>query len=179
MIGLNRKSVELVAHNQAWKTLFEREEKLLRSAVGDYALAIEHIGSTAIPGIEAKPIIDIMVGLRDLSDLEKYLLLPIEKIGYEYRGELGIAGRPFFRKGTPAASSYHLSVVQFGGHVWKRHILFRDYLRENAGSARIYNELKRELALKFKNNREAYTSGKTEFVEEILRQAGFSEIAGE
>jgi GrpB-like predicted nucleotidyltransferase (UPF0157 family) len=174
MLGLERKSVGLVPHKKEWKTLFEQEEKSIRAAMGEYLVEIQHIGSTSIAEIAAKPIIDIMVGVRDLRDVEK-CIPPLEKIGYEYRGEHGVAGRPFFRKGTTAASTHHLSVVKFSGNVWKKHLLFRDYLRENADAARKYDELKKDLAIKFKNNREAYTDGKTEFVEEILRAAGFCE----
>jgi GrpB-like predicted nucleotidyltransferase (UPF0157 family) len=170
MLGLDRKSVELVAHRKEWKTLFEREEKLLRSALGDYARAIEHIGSTAIPKLVAKPIIDILIGVDDLSEVEKYLP-ELSQIGYEYRGEAGIAGRRYFRKGTFAVSTHHLSIVEKGGEIWRRHILFRNYLRANREAARAYNELKKQLAIKFKDRREDYTNGKTAFVEEILRAA--------
>ncbi|HLL99758.1 MAG TPA: GrpB family protein [Pyrinomonadaceae bacterium] len=176
MLGLDRKSVLLVPHRKAWKTLFEREEKLLRSALGDYAAAIEHIGSTAIPDIAAKPIIDILVGVEagDLSEVEKYLP-PLARIGYEYRGEAGTAGRRYFRKGTAAAvSTHHLSIAERGGEIWRRHILFRDYLRAEPEAARAYAELKKNLAIKYKERREDYTDGKTGFVEEILLKAGFS-----
>ena len=171
MLGLDRKIVELVSYQKEWKTLFEREEKSIRAAVGDFALAIEHIGSTAIPNLVAKPIIDIMVGVRDLSEVEKFLREPLEKIGYEYRGEAGIAGRLYFRKGTATVSTHHLSLVGFGGDIWKRQIAFRNYLREHPQAARKYDELKKDLAMKFRDNREAYTNAKTEFVEEILRAA--------
>ncbi|HEX8734652.1 MAG TPA: GrpB family protein [Pyrinomonadaceae bacterium] len=175
MLGLDRKIVELVPYQEEWKTLFEREERLIREAVGNFALAIEHIGSTAIPGLVAKPIIDIMVGVRDLSGVEKFLRAPLEKIGYEYRGEAGIAGRRYFRKGDFAVSTHHLTIAEKGGVIWRRHILFRDYLRANEAAARSYNELKKNLAIKFKDRREDYTNAKTGFVEEILLKAGFSE----
>ena len=170
MLGLDRKTVVLVPHRAEWKELYKREEKLIRAALGDLAPAIEHIGSTSISGIEAKPIIDIMVGVGVLSDLEK-AIPALEAIGYEYRGEQGIKGRPFFRKGTATTSSHHLSVVELGGEVWIKHIAFRDYLREKPEAARRYGELKKNLAAGFRHNREAYTDGKTAFVEEILRAA--------
>ncbi|HEY0429570.1 MAG TPA: GrpB family protein [Pyrinomonadaceae bacterium] len=173
MLGLDRKSVKLVSHKKEWKTLFEREEKLLRDALGRLALAVEHIGSTAIPEIKAKPIIDIMVGVRDLPDVEK-CLSPLEKIGYEYLGEMGVAGRHYFRKGTSTISTHHLNIVELGGDFWKNHIFFRDYLRENAEAARQYDKLKNDLATKYKDNRESYTDGKTEFVGEILQKSNFS-----
>lgn len=173
MLGLNRKSVELVAHQKEWKTLYEQEEKLLRFAIGEIVIAIEHIGSTAIPSIVAKPIIDVIIGVKDLADVEKYLL-SLAAIGYEDRGESGIPGRRYFRKGTEAISTHHLSVVEYGGDIWRRHLLFRDYLRDHKEAARRYDELKKDLAIKFKNDREAYTNGKGEFVEEILQAANFS-----
>lgn len=173
MLGLDRKSVRLVPHRKEWKALFEREKKLLHAALGDYALAIEHIGSTAIAGIFAKPIIDILVGVGDLSEVEKYLS-PLEQIGYEYRGEAGIAGRRYFRKGISAVSTHHLSIAETGGEIWRRHILFRDYLRANAEAAQRYDELKKNLATKFRDRREDYTNAKTGFVEEILAKANFS-----
>ena len=168
MLGLDRKTVLLVPYQEEWKKLFDSEERLIRGALGETALAVEHIGSTSIPGIKAKPIIDIMVGIRDLSELEK-AIPALEKIGYEYRGEQGIKGRPFFRKGTVTASTYHLSVVEHGGEIWRKHKGFRDYLLKHKDAARKYNELKRNLAAEFKDDREAYTDGKTKFVEEILR----------
>jgi GrpB-like predicted nucleotidyltransferase (UPF0157 family) len=177
MLGLDRKIVELVSHRKEWKTLFEREAELIREVAGDFALAIEHIGSTAIPNLVAKPIIEIMVGVGDLADVEKFLRLPLGKIGYESRGEAGIAGRHYFRKGTATASTHHLSLVELGGGVWKRHIAFRNYLREHPQAARRYAALKKDLATRFRDNREAYTNGKTEFVEEILSKANFSEQA--
>jgi GrpB-like predicted nucleotidyltransferase (UPF0157 family) len=169
MLGLERKIVRLVTHQKEWTTLFEREEKLIRRALGDTALAVEHIGSTSIDGIDAKPIIDIMVGIVDLGEIEK-CILPLEKLGYEYRGEQGIIGRPYFRKGTGDISTHHLSVVALGGEVWRRHLAFRDHLRRNPRAAQRYAELKKDLAAKFKDDRAAYTDGKTAFIEEILRQ---------
>lgn len=175
MLGLNRKSVELAAHRKEWKALYEQEEKLLRRAFGELLMGVEHIGSTAIAQIVAKPIIDIMVGVRDLAEVESRLS-PLAAIGYEYRGESGIVGRRYFRKGTPAVSTHHLSATEYGGNLWRKHLLFRDYLREHREAAGRYDELKKELATKFKNNREAYTDAKTEFVEEILRAANFTEV---
>ena len=98
-------------------------------------------------------------------------MLPLEKIGYLYRGEQGVAGRPFFRKGTPTVSTHHLSVVQYDGEIWRKQLLFRDYLLSHPEAAFRYSKLKKDLAIKFKNDREAYTNAKTEFVEEILRTA--------
>ena len=176
MIGLNRKVVKLMPYCAEWSVLFDEEERLLRSAIGSYALAIEHIGSTSIPELEAKPIIDIAVAVRKIEDAER-CLLPLENIGYEYRGEQGIAERYYFRKGTPTVSTHHLNIVEVRSEFWRNHLLFRDYLRQHSDVAQEYGRLKRELACEYKENREAYTNGKAAFIEQILRRASSSKRA--
>jgi GrpB-like predicted nucleotidyltransferase (UPF0157 family) len=111
MLGLDRKSVLLVPHQIQWKSLFELESALLRETIGDYVVAVEHIGSTAIIGLEAKPIIDILVGMQKAEDAEK-CVAPLAQIGYEYRGEQGIGGRFYFRKGTGEVSTHHLNIAE-------------------------------------------------------------------
>jgi GrpB-like predicted nucleotidyltransferase (UPF0157 family) len=170
MLGLDRKSIELVQHQTEWKSIFESEANLLREAVGDYIIAIEHIGSTSIAGLEAKPIIDILVGVRKLEDAEKYIA-PLAQIGYEYRGEAGIAGRFYFRKGTCEVSTHHLNIVEMMSNFWHSHLLFRDYLRQHADAAQSYGTLKRELASKHEGNRPAYTKAKADFIESVLEKA--------
>lgn len=172
MLGLNRKIVEVVSYRPQWKLLFEDERKLLKKAVGEYAIEIEHIGSTSVFGLDAKPIIDIVVAVEKIEDAEK-CVPPLENIGYEYRGEQGIAGRYYFSKGTPTLSTHHLNVVEINGDFWKSHILFRDYLRQHDDAAAEYGNLKRKLAAKYKNNRKEYTESKAEFIEKVLTAAGF------
>ena len=170
MLGLDRKSVGLAPHRAEWKTLFESEANLLREAAGKYAVAIEHIGSTAVSGLVAKPIIDILVGVQKLEDAEK-CIAPLTEIGYEYRGEQGIAGRFYFRKGTAEVSTHHLHMVEITSDFWRTHLLFRDYLRQHPNAAQDYGKLKRELSVKYKNNRPAYTEAKATFIESILKKA--------
>lgn len=173
MLGLDRKSIELVPHQAEWTSLFETEAGLLRETLGNYAVAIEHIGSTAVSGLEAKPIIDILVGVRKLEEAEK-CIAPLSEIGYEYRGESGIAGRFYFRKGIADVSTHHLNIALMTSDFWRSHLLFRDYLRRHADVARSYGKLKRELALKHKGNRPAYTEAKAEFIESVLEKAAAS-----
>lgn len=170
MIGLDRKSIELAAHRAEWKTLFESEANLLHEAVGKYVAAVEHIGSTAISGLVAKPILDILVGVQNLENAEK-CVVPLAEIGYEYRGEQGIAGRFYFRKGVADISTHHLHMVEMTSDVWRNHLLFRDYLRQHPNAAKDYGRLKRKLAVKFKHNRPAYTEAKAAFIESILKKA--------
>lgn len=173
MLGLDRKSVELVPHRAEWKSLFDSEANLLRAAAGNYIADIEHIGSTSVSGLEAKPIIDILAGVRNLADAEK-CIAPLNQIGYEYRGESGIPGRFYFRKGTNEISTHHLHIVETTSDFWRTHLLFRDYLRLNAAAMQAYGKLKRELALKHKGNRPAYTEAKADFIESVLEKAAAS-----
>jgi GrpB-like predicted nucleotidyltransferase (UPF0157 family) len=170
MLGLDRKSIELVPHQTEWKSLFESEADLLCEILSDYIVAIEHIGSTAVSGLEAKPIIDILVGVQKLEDAEK-CIAPLARIGYEYRGESGIKRRFYFRKGTGDVSTHHLNIVEVTSHYWRIHLLFRDYLRQHPNAARDYGKLKRQLALEHKGNRPAYTEAKAGFIESLLAKA--------
>lgn len=166
ILGLERGVVRLAPHNERWHDLFADEAGRLRAAIGEYVLAVEHVGSTAVCGISAKPIIDIAVAVRETADAEK-CVTPLRRIGYEYRGEQGIPGRYYFGKGAPR--THHLHVAESGSDFWRSHLLFRDYLLRHRGAAVEYEELKRELAEKYKDNREAYTDGKTAFIEGVLR----------
>jgi GrpB-like predicted nucleotidyltransferase (UPF0157 family) len=165
MLGLTRNEVSLLPRNEAWHLLFDVEKERLLRAIGDCALAVEHIGSTVICGISAKPILDIMVKAPefepDLSFVEN-----LEVLGYEHKGENSIPKRHYFGKGTPR--TVHLNVVRFGGKFWLSHIAFRDYLKQNSDAAREYEQLKLSLAARFPNDREAYTNVKAGFIEKII-----------
>jgi GrpB-like predicted nucleotidyltransferase (UPF0157 family) len=122
MLGLKRGTVRLVPHNERWHDLFAEEEDRLRVAISEYALAIEHVGSTAICGLSAKPIIDIAVAVRKIADAGK-CVIPLEGIGYEYRGEQSIPGRHFFGKGEPR--THHLHMVEMSSDFWRSHLVER------------------------------------------------------
>ena len=148
---------------------FARVRLRLLTAVKDFAVAVEHVGSTAVPGLVGKPILDIDVVV--CSQFQVPLAIDrLVEIGYKPLGDLGIAGREAFASlsNTPV---HHLYVVVQDGEPWRNHIQFRDYLREHAEAAEAYASLKRSLAEKFRNNREGYTEAKTEFVHKILRMA--------
>jgi GrpB-like predicted nucleotidyltransferase (UPF0157 family) len=169
MLGLARGTVRLLSHNEEWHRLFEEEKEQIIASVGDRTLRIEHIGSTSICGISAKPILDIMIGVPSFKPKLTFTNA-IEFLDYEYKGENGVPERHFFGKGTPR--TVHLNVVCFGGNFWLSHIAFRDYLRQNPGAAHEYEQLKRSLAERFAKDRESYTNGKLQFVEKILALAG-------
>ena len=170
MIGLQRGTVKLVPYSSEWKRLFVEEERVLRASIGTYVMDIQHVGSTAIPGLEAKPIIDIAVAVRRLEDAEK-CIEPLECLGYEYRPDEEHPRRFFFAKGDPSRRTHYVHVVEWNSDSWKRLLRFRDYLRQHKEAAREYANLKRELARKSQGNRAFYTPGKAEFVESVLGRA--------
>jgi GrpB-like predicted nucleotidyltransferase (UPF0157 family) len=155
--------VEIVEHDPSWAALFEEERSHLAVVFDGRAEGIEHIGSTSVPGLCAKPIIDILVGLRELS-LSDAEIEAMGRLGYEYLGEFGLPGRLYFRKGEPR--THHVHVVAYGGDHWERHLAFRDTLRSNPEERRRYDQLKRRLAAEG-HPREAYTEMKTPFIREV------------
>ena len=163
-------AVEIAEYDPAWPAAYERECALIADALADLVLAIEHVGSTAVPGLGAKPVIDITVGVRTLVDGEK-CVGPMEELGYEYRGDGEIPGRHYFRKFTRGERTHHLNIVEHKGDFWERHILFRDYLREHLQEAQDYCELKVRLAERFGTDRLGYNEAKTAFIELALAKA--------
>ena len=129
---------------------------------------MEHIGSTAVPGLAPKPIIDILIGVKQLSEAREYISF-LQKISYEYVSEFEkvVPERLFFRKGI-LTRTHHIHLVEKESDFWERHLRFRDILRANPDIAREYELLKKDLALKFSFDRDAYSNSKTEFIERVL-----------
>jgi GrpB-like predicted nucleotidyltransferase (UPF0157 family) len=157
--------VAVVPHSLQWKDLFQEEQERLRTAIGDRVVPIEHIGSTSVPGLDAKPVIDIAVAVRVIEDAADAIPL-LESLGYLYRGELGLPGRHYFRRGDP--TTHHLHIIEAHSHYWNQYIGFRDYLRLHPETAREYAVLKHQLAARYPNDREAYTTGKSAFITDVL-----------
>ena len=155
-------------YDPSWPVLFAALRAKLAATLGDLAASIEHVGSTAVPGLAAKPILDIDVLLRSAEDLP----LAIERLaplGYRHQGDLGIAGREAFVT-PPRIPPHHLYVCRPDSPAFRRHILFRDYLRTHSADAQAYACLKRRLAAQFPDDRVAYTEAKSGFVTAILRR---------
>jgi len=150
-----------------WPIRFETLRAPIAAALGPLAAAIEHIGSTAVAGLAAKPIIDIDVLLKSSVDLAA-AVTALSSLGYQHEGDLGIAGREAFRA-PPESIAHHLYVCLPDSTEFQRHLAFRDYLRVHPDAAEAYASLKRRLAAKFATDRVAYTQAKTRFIEEILR----------
>jgi len=170
--------VEIFDYDREWPSKFLEERTKIMGVIGDTVVEVEHVGSTAVPGLCAKPIIDIMVGIRKLIDAEN-CIVPLENIGYEYvpEYEVSIPERRYFRKGPSEMPNkhFHIHMVEHGSDFWKRHLLFRDYLRTHPDAALEYCELKKKLASKHRLNREAYTEAKTTFIESIVSKAKTSQ----
>lgn len=168
MLGLPGGSLELVPYHDEWPCLFEREKRRLQEVVGQHVLEVQHIGSTAIPGMIAKPILDIGVAVADFEEA-RVCAEPIEALGYTYRGEHGIPQRHYFVKGDPR--THHIHMVEIHHPGWESSRLFRDYLIEHPEAAEEYASLKRRLAEVHANDRHAYGEGKGPFIERIVQMA--------
>lgn len=166
--------IVIAEYDPSWPLLFEKEKASILAVAGDYIDDIQHIGSTSVPGLGAKPVIDILISLRDLSLVEK-CVPPLHSLDYEYFGEHGLPGRHFFRKPPTSVSSFerthHILMVQKGHEQWTLPLLFRDYLRLHPEAAQEYYLLKKALASQYGADREGYTNAKTEFVQSIIRAA--------
>lgn len=171
MIGLQRGRVKLVPHRKAWRSLFKQEKARIETALKSLHVHVAHIGSTAIPGIAAKPVIDILVGVHSMKDAEK-CLRPLKKIGFQNIKDRGDPRRRlFFIKGGSSLSTHHLHIVKYGGKIWRGHTAFPHYLRTHKTLAKKYEALKKEAAKKFGKDRESYTTSKGKFVQTIIKRA--------
>lgn len=170
-LGLPRGTVRLEEYNPKWKDLFEEEKELLFKTFKDRIISIEHIGSTAIPGLLAKPIIDMNVAIPSLDDVD-YFITGLQKLGYEYIPERRFSDRQFFPKGPSERRTHHLNLVEITSETgWKNELLFRDYLRSHDKAKNEYATLKKELAEKYFDNRDEYTERKSKFIIEIINKA--------
>lgn len=168
-LGLESKTVRVVPYDARWPELFRAEAARITHAIaaaGLPGLVLEHVGSTAVPGLAAKPILDLAAGRPGAVPAAAYVPV-LESMGYIHRGDGGIPGREFFRRG--ALRSHHIHLVEHDGLHWRRYLRFRDALRSDPALREAYAELKRALATRHPRDREAYIAGKTEFVEAALR----------
>lgn len=171
MLGQHKRDFTIVPYQRGWKDLFEREADLLHSALGEKALRIEHIGSTAIPGMLAKPIIDIMVAVVSLAEAAK-LIPVVESLGYEYKPHDTIPERIFFAKeSSPEHRTHHLNLTALGSGFWTNQLAFRDYLRAHDEIAAEYVDLKKRIAEQYAQTHQLDPEAKSEFVAQVLELA--------
>jgi GrpB-like predicted nucleotidyltransferase (UPF0157 family) len=169
--------IVVAEHDPGWAKVFADERERVAAALGDAPVAIEHIGSTAVPGLPAKPIIDIVAGLRNMADAAA-CIAALVAVGYERVPENDFGSRLFLRRvGPDGAASHHLSLTAHGSDYWVDHLAFRDALRADAELCRSYGRLKRELAAT-QDDIDQYTRGKTALVRDALLAAGHTPSSG-
>ena len=160
--------IRVVAYDADWPLRFQALAARVRSLLGARVARVEHIGSTAVPGLAAKPLLDVDVVVRAAADL-KPSIRQLEEAGYRYEGDLGVAGREALRR-PPDSEAHHLYLLVEGSPELQRHLAFRDALRADQVLREEYAALKRALAQRFHDDRRAYTSGKSDFIETALKR---------
>lgn len=163
-------TVKLCNYNPNWEKQFEYEKHRILNILGDRVIGIEHIGSTSIKNLKAKPIIDIMVGVQEIDDVNN-LVNPLSEIDYEYVLKPELKNRKFFRKGLWGQGTCHLHICELNSEEWIDKLLFRDYLRLHPKIAVEYTLLKEELAFKYQRDRRSYTRKKEPFIKAIIEKA--------
>lgn len=172
--------IEIVAHDPAWSRTFDGLRAVISRTLGDLALAVEHVGSTSVPDLAAKPILDLDVVIASRDRLP-HVIERLRALGYAHQGDLGLEGREAFRRdgeevprdgaGGRTWPVHNLYVCAQDNRELGRHLAFRNYLRAHPDEAAAYADLKRELARRHQGDIEAYSRAKTEFVENILQKA--------
>jgi GrpB-like predicted nucleotidyltransferase (UPF0157 family) len=163
--------VEVLPHDPRWRDAFEAEAKHVAAALGENVVAVHHVGSTAIPNIYAKPVIDLLVEVGDIAEVDGRSSA-MESLGYEVMGEYGIPGRRYFRKDNQEGiRTHHVHAFESGSAEATRHLAFRDYMMAHPEDAQRYSELKRKLAEEHPQSMDAYMDGKDDFIKEMDRMA--------
>lgn len=162
--------IEIVDHREEWKDMFEEEKKNIVGIVNDNLVNIFHIGSSSVEGLKSKPIIDILLVVRDLDKLDN-ISSDFEDLGYEVMGEYGISKRRFYKK-SKTKRTHHIHAFKYDNiFEIERHLLYRDYLRVNETRRKEYGELKSKLALEYTYDIDGYCEGKNDFVKKVEREA--------
>ncbi len=165
------REVVVVPYNVNWPVQYEAEALRIQGVLGAEILSIHHIGSTSIPGMWAKPIIDILLEVRDIAKIDEYEVAMVN-LGYQPRGELGIPGRRYFSREEPVdVRTHHIHAYQSGNTGIERHLAFRNYMIAHPNEAQEYANLKRELARRYPLDIDAYIEGKENFVGEMESKA--------
>ncbi len=167
--------IALTDYDPDWPALFDAEATRVRTALGDSVTAIEHFGSTAVPGLSAKPVIDLLVGVRSAAEAQERAVPALEALGYAFWYGNPNPDHLFFVKGLPpnGPRTHHVHIAEPWASDDPR-LVFRDILRADPEEARRYAKLKRDLAARFPGDREAYTNGKTEYICGVMQKARHS-----
>ena len=175
MYNMDMETVKLSPYNHQWPEQFETIRQTLQKALGNFNPHIEHIGSTSVPGLMAKPVIDILIGVRDFKP--EPLINVVEALGYEHWQEDEFQHvRLMFVKWDNGERDVNIHITPIGSDFWKDQIAFRDALRANPNLASDYVELKIHLAEKYRNDPEGYTEAKTAFVRGVLKISNYKNV---
>ena len=174
-IGLKKGFVKVKKYNSKWREGFNKEKKNLKKIFGHVAISIEHVGSTSVVGLSAKPIIDIAIGVDSLKDITK-VKEKILKFSHYSIKENNADGEILMRRGVPiklgedkpSYITHFIHIMEINGRKYKETLAFRDYLRKNNKTLKEYDDLKQKLAIKYENERKAYTKAKNKFIKGIL-----------
>ncbi len=164
------RKVIILEYNSEWPQKFIKESEKIIKLLGEELVYIEHIGSTSIPNMAAKPVIDILISVKDINHIDTFNK-QFEELGYTPKGEFGITGRRFFIKDINGFRSYHVHIFQTGNFELKKHINFRDYMRSHPKMALEYANLKKGLAKKYTDDINSYSMGKDSFIKKIDKLA--------
>jgi GrpB-like predicted nucleotidyltransferase (UPF0157 family) len=168
MIGLKRGTVQVVPYREDWPGLFEQERHLLHERIGRHVLDIQHVGSTAVPGLDAKPILDIAVGVASISVISR-CRPPLHDLCYIDRGDCGTEGGYLFvRESAPDVRTHHLHIVTVDDPQWSNYLEFGNVLRADDAVRSRYSQLKKTLQVRFAEDRRAYTKAKDDFIRGVL-----------
>ncbi len=177
MLGLKRGEVRLVPHDASWKEAAQVKMRLLKEILGDTLIDVQHVGSTSIEGICAKPVIDVAAGVSSF-DTVRERLTALQKAGFLFVRETQAPKEMFFTCGDEIVRTHYIHVVPYGGEEWDGYILFRDFLNLRPRLRREYEQLKISLANRYRHERQQYTSSKNIFVKETIRQAKAYRVLG-
>jgi len=170
MLGLNRELVKLYPYNPDWAEEYKKEEKILKEYLKDFDFLIEHVGSTSIPGLSAKPIIDIAIGVYD-----EEILLAIGEVlgnaGYDILNSIEEKGEILAQKGTPDCRTHHIHIQKIHSRYWDNFVYFKRYLLDHPEKVKEYEKLKTQLAEIYANDRKKYTASKNDFISAVLEES--------
>lgn len=170
MAGLNRDLVVLHPYDPKWKCEYEKEKDALNKILKGKKYRIEHVGSTSIEGLSAKPIIDIAIGTYDIETVIEIADV-LEKEGYETENSLDTKGEIFAAKGEKEFRTHYIHIQKIGSTYWNNFMYFKTYLLDHKETIKEYEELKQKLSVEYFNDRKKYTASKNEFISSILEKA--------
>ena len=161
-------TVVLEDYNPLWKEMYNEEERKLKDLLKGNIIEIMHVGSTSIEGLSAKPVIDIMITVKELNDVESFKHLFTRELGYDFREDCGVMGEYLVRKGSEDARTHFIHIIEENSERYENFVYFKKYLESHPEKIIEYQNLKEELCKKYSDDRKSYTASKNEFIQNII-----------